>query len=620
MTCFNSRSRRATSLFTAVALPCVLSLAWGMSGQAVVAQQHAAPAQQQQQINVLAVVNGQEITRQQMANQCLRRFGSDVLQSIVNKQLVLNECQRRGINLTEKDVNDELVFRAKNFGMSGERYVELICSQRNISQDRLKNDIIWSELALRRLAAEKLQVSPEELNERMETEFGPKVQVSEIVVKTKEKADQLFAMLQQTPEDFGRLAKDNSVNPNSASVRGLLPAISRHSGMPAFEQVAFALEPGQISNVFEVQGSYVILRCERQYPATQLTPEQSNQAKERIVEQIANSKLADSATAIFQQLQKTVKVTNVMNDPELSRQMPGVAAMVGESKITKRYLAEECIARSGRETLESEINRTLLMQSLQQKKMQVAQADIDAEIERAALSFGHLKKDGSTDIGAWLSFVTRGDESKVDFYIEDEVWPTVALKKLVSNEVVVTQEDMKKGFEANYGPRVEALAIVLKDNRQATNVFRMARANPTAKYFGELAFQFSVEPASRGNYGQVPPIARHSGRPTLEEEAFSLKPGEISKVVQVGEHWIILFCQGRTTPVVEDFDAVKDELKADILEKKMRFAMAEHFEKMRSSAQIDNFLAGTSQTGAQRTLTARQQSQNPNVPFRGNNR
>ena len=91
----------------------------------------------------------------------------------------------------------------------------------------------------------------------------------------------------------------------------------------------------------------------------------------------------------------------------------------------------------------------------------------------------------------------------------------------------------------------------------------------------------------------------------MEKEAFSLETGEISKVVQVGEHWVIMYCQGRTEPVVTDFDAVKDELHKNILEKKMRLAMSDKFYQLKEHAQIDNFLAGTSQTGKAAVQSAR---------------
>ena len=562
--------------------------------------------EQKQQIQTMAVVNGQSVTRQQLANESLRRFGEDVLESIVNKQLVFNECQRLNIVITEKDVNDEIVKEAAKFGMSSDRYVQLITTQRNISLDRYKNDVVWSKLALKRLAVKSLDVKQEEINERMEFEFGSKVQVREIAVDSMELAQQLQAQAVQNPALFERLAIENSLNPNSASIGGILPPIRRNSGMKQFEDVAFTLQVGEVSNVFQIEDKYFILKCERVFPAVELSTEQLSDVHGRIVDEIMNAKLATAAAQLFQRLQTTVKITNVINDPELSKQMPGVAAMVDSTEITKRYLAEECIVRFGTDLLETEINRTLLMQALRKQNLQVTQDDINEEISRAAKAFGHLKPDGSVDLDRWFNFVSQGDKSKIDFYIEDEVWPSVALKKLVSAQVSVTQEDMQKGFESNFGPRVRVLAIVLTEHRQALKVWQMASANPNKEYFSQLAHQYSIEPASKNNHGEVPPIQRHGGRPELETEAFSLQPDKLSKVIQVGEHWVIMYCLGQTTPRVNDFDAVKNELERNILEKKMRVAMSVAFEKLQKQSQIDNFLTGTSQPGQPTSPTSLQ--------------
>ena len=46
-----------------------------------------------------------------------------------------------------------------------------------------------------------------------------------------------------------------------------------------------------------------------------------------------------------------------------------------------------------------------------------------------------------------------------------------------------------------------------------------------AKQFGKLAAQYSIEAGSNALEGEVPPIQAHfSGRPLLEQEAFSLRP------------------------------------------------------------------------------------------------
>ena len=162
----------------------------------------------------------------------------------------------------------------------------------------------------------------------------------------------------------------------------------------------------------------------------------------------------------------------------------------------------------------------------------------------------------------------------------------------------MTEEDLKKGYEANYGQRVRCLAIVLNDARRAQQVFELARKHNTPEYFGKLAAQYSVEPGSQALQGEVPPIRRNGGQPKLEEEAFQLQPGELSGAIQVEDKFIILRCEGRTEPVKVNFAEVRDEIYRDIYEKKLQVAMTERFEEMKESATIDNYLANTSHSPA----------------------
>ena len=68
-------------------------------------------------------------------------------------------------------------------------------------------------------------------------------------------------------------------------------------------------------------------------------------------------------------------------------------------------------------------------------------------------------------------------------------------------------------------------------------------------------------------------------------------------IVNIGDKFIIMRCLGRTKPVAGEMAAVQEELQKDIHEKKLRLAMAEEFDRLRESAQIDNFLTNTTQSG-----------------------
>jgi hypothetical protein len=63
----------------------------------------------------------------------------------------------------------------------------------------------------------------------------------------------------------------------------------------------------------------------------------------------------------------------------------------------------------------------------------------------------------------------------------------------------------------------------------------------------------------------------------------------------LGSQFVILKCEGRTAPIEVNPQEVHDILYQDIFEKKLRMAMGEKFDEIRSKSRIDNFLAGTSQ-------------------------
>src|SRR5690606_33114242 len=139
-------------------------------------------------------------------------------------------------------------------------------------------------------------------------------------------------------------------------------------------------------------------------------------------------------------------VVRVLGDANLEKQYPGVVAFINQQPVPVSQLQTDCIRRHGRDVLKGEINRKVLETALRSAKLEVAQADIDAEIARAADMMGFIKRDGSPDVQGWLQHVVQENEATVELYVRDAVWPSVALKKLVAPTVRLTEEDMQKGF------------------------------------------------------------------------------------------------------------------------------------------------------------------------------
>lgn len=552
------------------------------------------------QHDVMAIVNGKDISRVDLTNACVERHGEDVLESLVNKRLILKHCEHRGVAITNEEIAAEIDRMAKRFNLAREQWLELLERERGISAQEYARDIVWPTLALRKLAAAQVQPTAAEIDLAMKRDFGPSVNARLIAVSDQKLANELHAKLQADPSLFARLAIEHSIDINSASVGGLIQPIRRHIGDAGIEQAAFALKPGQISQVLPVAGQFVILKCESHNPSRQVN---RAEVEKQLIEKITDEKLREESHKLFGQLQKSATVVNVYNNPGLRQTMPGVVATVNGDRITMKELGEECLLRHGEEVLEAEISELLLEQAVAKANITITQEDLQAEIRHAAELAGVVDAQGNADVAKWIETITKEQGIDQERYMKDAVWPSAALKKLTASSVEVNDDDIRKGFEANYGERVRCRAIVLGTMRRAQEVWDKARRNPSIEYFGDLAEEYSIEPTSKNLRGEVPPIQRYGGQPQVEEAAFKLQPGELSGIIQVRDKFLILRCEGRTEPVKVAEAEVRDILTHDIYEKKLRIAMSEKFEAIREESRIDNYLAGTSQAPPDRTAS-----------------
>ncbi|MCX7147649.1 MAG: SurA N-terminal domain-containing protein [Sulfuritalea sp.] len=76
----------------------------------------------------------------------------------------------------------------------------------------------------------------------------------------KAKAEELLAQVKKTPADFARIAKQNSQDPGSAEKGGDLDWFGRGAMVKAFEDTAFALKDGQISDVVRSDFGFHVIR------------------------------------------------------------------------------------------------------------------------------------------------------------------------------------------------------------------------------------------------------------------------------------------------------------------------------------------------------------------------
>ena len=112
------------------------------------------------------------------------------------------------------------------------------------------------------------------------------VRARHILVESKEKARELFEKVAYGT-DFAELAKQNSKDPGSKDQGGDLGYFSRGQMVPQFEEAAFKLQKGEVSQPFETQFGWHILKVDDRR-AGQVAP--FDAVKDRIVGAIIHQK------------------------------------------------------------------------------------------------------------------------------------------------------------------------------------------------------------------------------------------------------------------------------------------------------------------------------------------
>ena len=250
--------------------------------------------------DIAAVVNDEIITRQALGRECLKRWGEETLESLVNKHLITQACRDRGILISDQLIEDEINRIATKFGLTKDHWLKMLKSERNVSAEQYRRDIIWPTLALKALAANKLTVTEEQLKQEYESEYGPKVQVSMISLESAAKAKQIQQMAKEDPASFGALAKKYSRDTTSASARGRIPPVRRHMGEPAIEKAVFELEQGEVSEVVQAANQYFIFKCEKHIPAGTISGQFRQQAMTQLRERIMERNLRDASDTYLQ--------------------------------------------------------------------------------------------------------------------------------------------------------------------------------------------------------------------------------------------------------------------------------------------------------------------------------
>ena len=261
----------------------------------------------------------------------------------------------------QEQVTTEIQRLASKFGLSMDSYLKLLQEERDITPNQYSREIIWPMLALRRLVADKVEVTPEEFNKAYMSQFGEAVKCRLIMTASHGKANKVLAQAKANPSNFASLAKQFSEDEASMSVGGLIPPIRRYTGDSRLEEAAFALKDNEVSEIMQLGDQWIILQAVRRIPEAHPSPQAMPAIKEQISDRIRDDKDAFRSVGIVcQAATRRQSRESHRRCGSRTKQYPGVAALINGQSLPISQVAEECVKRHGEEVLEGEINRKIV--------------------------------------------------------------------------------------------------------------------------------------------------------------------------------------------------------------------------------------------------------------------
>ncbi|MFX3624148.1 MAG: peptidylprolyl isomerase PrsA [Ectobacillus sp.] len=213
------------------------------------------------------------ITKEEFYEAMKDRGGQNVL-----RQLVMEKVFTKNYKVSDKDVDKEFDKIKEQYGDQ----FEAALKQNALDEKTLKQQL-RAQLALKEAVA--ATITDKELKEK----HKPEIRASHILVKDEETAKKVKELLNQG-KSFEDLAKEYSEDKGSAEKGGDLDYFGPGKMMPEFEQAAYKLKKGEISEPVKSQYGYHIIKVT---DIKELKP--FKEEKEKLKDQLVEEKLQDTA-------------------------------------------------------------------------------------------------------------------------------------------------------------------------------------------------------------------------------------------------------------------------------------------------------------------------------------
>lgn len=187
----------------------------------------------------------------------------NIVNFLVEKKLILDDANAKDITVTDEEINEILKVYEEQYG--GKEKMKEILSDNDVTMEELKEEL--RQMIIFQKHAENFLKNLDLTDEESKNFFEENkdnfitVKASHILLETEEEGKKILERLNKG-EDFATLATEESVDEGSAANGGSLNYFKKGMMVKEFEDVAFNLEPGEVSDLVKSEHGYHIIKVE----------------------------------------------------------------------------------------------------------------------------------------------------------------------------------------------------------------------------------------------------------------------------------------------------------------------------------------------------------------------
>ena len=250
-----------------------------------------------------------------------------------------------------------------------------------------------------------------------------------------------------------------------------------------------------------------------------------------------------------------------------------------------------------KQVLENLIARELLYQESQKKGIKVDQKEIEEQI--TALK-GRFPSEVEFKNALSTANLTEAD---LRFQFERDVAIRKLLDDQIGGKIAVSEKESKTYYDSNLESfkkpeQVRASHILIKVDPGAdeakkaearTKIESLQAKLKNGEDFGALAKEYSEGPSGPKG-GDLGFFGRGQMVKPFEEVAFSMKPGQVSGMVETRFGYHLIMVTERTPESTLSYEEVKDRLEQYLKQQKVQEEIAAYVETLKSNAKIERFV------------------------------